>query len=69
MIELGEDDLAHRSEQQAATLAMLRARFANAPGYNLHDTADGGFIVTSCHAKRCASIEELAAFGRQLGIA
>lgn len=67
MIELGEDDLTHRSAQQTATLAMLRARFANA-GHTLHETGNG-FIVTRWHAKYCASIEELAAFGRQLGIA
>lgn len=67
MIQLAEDDLSHRSDPQAATLAMLRARFANA-GHALQETSDG-FVVTRSQTKYCASIEELAAFGRQLGIA
>lgn len=69
MIEPAEDDLSRRSSAQAATLAMLRARFARVAGHSLHETADGGFIVTHSQSRYCASIEELAAFGRQLGIA
>lgn len=68
MIELGQDDtMSHRSDPQVATLAMLRARFANT-GHTLHETSDG-FVVTRSQTRYCASIEELAAFGRQLGIA